>query len=57
VARRVDLVHLVCAVNLVGLVQSNKQDSPHNPDRPNNGLLTLAGLFNNLQVDYGWDIA
>ena len=35
-ARRVDLVHLVCLVHLVGLVQPNKRD------KPNNSLLTLA---------------
>ncbi len=41
-ARRVDLVHLVCFVHLVGLVQPNKRDKPN---KPNNGLLTLAGFF------------
>ena len=35
-ARRVDLVHLVCLVHLVGLVQPNKRD------KPNNSLITLA---------------
>jgi hypothetical protein len=42
-ARRVDLVHLVCFVHLVGLVQPNKRDKPN---KPNNGLLTLADFFN-----------
>ena len=41
-ARRVDLVHLVCFVHLVGLVQPNKRDKPN---KPNNGLLTLADFF------------
>ena len=41
-ARRVDLVHLVCFVHLVGLVQPNKRDKPN---KPNNSLLTLADFF------------
>jgi hypothetical protein len=38
-AGRVDLVHLVCFVHLVGLVQPNIRD------KPNNGLLMLADFF------------
>ena len=44
-ARRLDLVHLVCVVDLVclvhlvGLVQLNKRDKPNTP---NNTLLMLA---------------
>ena len=41
-AGQVDLVHLVCFVHLVGLVQPNKRD------KPNNGLLMLADCFNSL---------
>jgi len=36
------VVHLVCFVHRVGLFQPNKRD------KPNNGLLTLAGFFNSL---------
>ena len=38
----VDLVHLVCLVHLVDLVQPNTRDRPKKPD---NGLLTLADFF------------
>ena len=36
------LVHLVCFVYLVSFVQPNKRDRPN---KPNNGLLTLADFF------------
>ena len=35
-------VDLVCFVYLVSFVQPNKRDRPN---KPNNGLLTLAGFF------------
>jgi hypothetical protein len=38
-AGRVDLVHLVCFVHLVGLVQ------PYKRNEPNNGILMLADFF------------
>jgi len=38
----VDLVHLVCLVHLVGFVQPNKRDKPN---KPNNSLPMLAGIF------------
>jgi hypothetical protein len=41
----VHLVHLVCFVHRVGLLQPNKRDNPH---KPNNGLLTLAIFFYSL---------
>ena len=40
------LVHLVCFVYLVGLVQPNKRDKP---DKPNNGLLMLEDFFSILR--------
>ena len=43
-AERVDLVHLVCLIHLVGLVQPNKRD------KPNNGLLTPQAVFSILMV-------
>jgi hypothetical protein len=39
---KVDLVHLVCLVHLVGVDQPNKRDKPN---KPNNGLLLLAVFF------------
>ena len=47
-ARRVDLVcfvYLVDLVHLVRFVQPNKRDKPNKPD---NGLLTLADFINSL---------
>jgi hypothetical protein len=50
-ARRIDLVHLVCQVDLVGsvllvyalsLVQPNKRDRRDRPDRPDNSIPMLA---------------
>jgi len=49
----VDLVYLVCfvylvdLVHLVSFVQPNKRDKPN---KPNNGLLTLADFFSILLV-------
>ena len=47
-ARQVDLVHLVCLVHLVGLVQPNKRDKLN---KPNNGLLALADCVSLLLVE------
>jgi len=47
-AGRVDLVHLVCFVHLVGLVQPNKRDKPN---KPNNGFLLMEYFFSILLGD------
>jgi len=46
----VDLVYLVCFVYLVDLVHLVSFVQPNKRDKPNNGLLTLAGFFSILLV-------
>ena len=48
------MVHLVCFVHLVGLVQLNKRDKPN---KPNNSLHTLAGFFSILLIAWWFAVA